>query len=471
MSKSFDFEFIIDILSFRKLFWSEWGDKPCICQSKMDGKRLNSLVEKNIYWPNGITIDYPKDRLYWVDAKYKSIESINIDGTKRRTILRDEVKHPYGIAIFENQLYWSDWDLKSIESCNKYTGQNRRTITKNIDNNIFDIRVHYSKLKVGFSNPCGHQKCQEICLLSGDRNKYTCACSEGQILGADKHSCVNKKNRNLIIVGGENFILKIDFKNLGKIDINTTFLSLNQIGCIAYDKFNDMLFVFDNVKNAIYYVNVTDGHSRLLFDTNMTKITSLAYDYLGHNLYWINTIKNTIEVLSLNTKSKQVFIRNAIKGKLVNIVLAPEENVIFAAYLRPNFGAHIDRMKMDGTNCVHLIEHGLLGPNIALFYSTFTKRLYWADSSTPLIESSALDGSSRQRLKYVNEDDLITLGYQDGLVFWTTRETPFLYWGNTIITHKINLGGAAMEIKVSQFSLIFVKNFSDDRKTIFYNIF
>ena len=104
------------------MFWTDWGQSPHIGVAFMDGSGAKVLVE-NMKWPNGITLDWPNGRLYWVDAKLGTIESVAINGNDRRVILADLVKHPFSIAVFEDKLYWSDWDTLNIESCNKFTGK------------------------------------------------------------------------------------------------------------------------------------------------------------------------------------------------------------------------------------------------------------------------------------------------------------------------------------------------------------
>ena len=42
----------------RYLFWSEWGQNPCIGRSRLDGSDQVTLVNSGITWPNGISIDY-----------------------------------------------------------------------------------------------------------------------------------------------------------------------------------------------------------------------------------------------------------------------------------------------------------------------------------------------------------------------------------------------------------------------------
>lgn len=42
----------------RFLFWTEWGQNPCIGRSRLDGSDQVTLVNSGIMWPNGISIDY-----------------------------------------------------------------------------------------------------------------------------------------------------------------------------------------------------------------------------------------------------------------------------------------------------------------------------------------------------------------------------------------------------------------------------
>lgn len=66
------------------MYWSDWGNNPHIAVSFMDGAKREFFVKEKLGWPNGLAIDVPSDRLYWVDAKLKVIESINLEGFDRR---------------------------------------------------------------------------------------------------------------------------------------------------------------------------------------------------------------------------------------------------------------------------------------------------------------------------------------------------------------------------------------------------
>lgn len=71
------------------MFWSDWGKEGRIEQSDMDGKNRKTLISDNLDWPNGLAIDRPSGRLYWNDAKRRSIESSDLQGRDRRVIVKE----------------------------------------------------------------------------------------------------------------------------------------------------------------------------------------------------------------------------------------------------------------------------------------------------------------------------------------------------------------------------------------------
>lgn len=76
------------------IFWTDWGSKdPKIERAFMNGDNRTVLVNKekmksvnnseySIAWPNGITIDYDAELLYWVDAKTDILVRMTLDGSE-----------------------------------------------------------------------------------------------------------------------------------------------------------------------------------------------------------------------------------------------------------------------------------------------------------------------------------------------------------------------------------------------------
>ncbi len=51
----------------------------------MDGTNRSAIVEDKITWPNGLTLDFINDRIYWADAREDYIAFASLDGTNRHT--------------------------------------------------------------------------------------------------------------------------------------------------------------------------------------------------------------------------------------------------------------------------------------------------------------------------------------------------------------------------------------------------
>ena len=99
------------------MFWSDWGEIPRVSRAGMDGSNQTSIVSTFITWPNGLTLDYQENRVYWIDARHNYIASADYNGDSRRMAYTQAVNHPYALTMFGKQLYWTDWDTHSIRSC------------------------------------------------------------------------------------------------------------------------------------------------------------------------------------------------------------------------------------------------------------------------------------------------------------------------------------------------------------------
>ena len=61
-------------------------------------------------------------RLYWTDLKARTIDSINLDGKKRKLIRQFHPKEgkPYKLDVFENNVYFTTYQHNKILKMNKF---------------------------------------------------------------------------------------------------------------------------------------------------------------------------------------------------------------------------------------------------------------------------------------------------------------------------------------------------------------
>lgn len=82
------------------LYWSDWGDSPHIGRIGMDGTNRSVIIEDKITWPNGLTLDFINDRIYWADAREDYIEFASLDGKNRHTG-KQTSKHIHFFKLFD----------------------------------------------------------------------------------------------------------------------------------------------------------------------------------------------------------------------------------------------------------------------------------------------------------------------------------------------------------------------------------
>ena len=50
------------------MYYSDWGRFPRIERASLAGRGQTVIVQGQLGWPNGLTIDYEESKLYWADA-------------------------------------------------------------------------------------------------------------------------------------------------------------------------------------------------------------------------------------------------------------------------------------------------------------------------------------------------------------------------------------------------------------------
>ena len=89
----------------------------------MDGTNRQILHSTGLRWPNGITMDYHTQTLYWIDAYLDKLESSFANGSGRHLLTNSLIIniHPFSLSFFEDTLYWSDWKVRQVISAQTAT--------------------------------------------------------------------------------------------------------------------------------------------------------------------------------------------------------------------------------------------------------------------------------------------------------------------------------------------------------------
>lgn len=178
------------------MYWTDWGTEPKIEKAGLDGNHRQAIVSDGIKWPNGLTIDYVTNQLFWVDAKQFSISTCDLNGANPRVLMVDEysLRHPFAITVFEDNLYWTDWITKGIHSVNKFTGQEVDQLVADLYSPM-DVHVYHHLKQPAANNKCAGDNggCSHLCLpaptISAHSAHITCHCPENSHLLTDEKTC------------------------------------------------------------------------------------------------------------------------------------------------------------------------------------------------------------------------------------------------------------------------------------------
>ncbi|CAB4007043.1 low-density lipo receptor-related 4 isoform X1 [Paramuricea clavata] len=173
------------------LYWTNLNARK-ISRAYMNGEHKEDIITTSLLSPTGLTIDYPNNKLFWLDSKTHYIESSDLDGNNRRRIEVYDLRFPFDIAVFGDNIYWSDSNLKTVSSANKFTGKNKTVLINSENIASFvpkGISIHHflSQPAPG-DNPCTNNGgCSHLCLLIP--NGFQCACPETGDLLPDQKNC------------------------------------------------------------------------------------------------------------------------------------------------------------------------------------------------------------------------------------------------------------------------------------------
>ncbi|XP_071342095.1 low-density lipoprotein receptor-like isoform X2 [Trachinotus anak] len=151
------------------LFWAQSGSFPKIERAGLDGQDRMAVVTSSIRHPVALSLDMPRQLLYWVDQGMRSISRVNLVGRERKTVVESNgfLDRPFGLAVFEGFVYWSEEVTRSICRANKHNGSQLQVLLANTSS-PGDVVVFQPVLQPNGPSPCGRTGtlCQHKCVVN-----------------------------------------------------------------------------------------------------------------------------------------------------------------------------------------------------------------------------------------------------------------------------------------------------------------
>ncbi|XP_070536212.1 low-density lipoprotein receptor-related protein 4-like [Ptychodera flava] len=427
------------------IYWTDWGTPAKIERASMDGQDRMVIVhgggpEKNLTWPNGLTIDYDQDKLYWADAGSKTIEYSDLDGNNRRVFISTQLLHPFGLALYEDSIYWTDWQTKSIQSADKITGLQRETIRADLEN-LMDIHMYNNKRPM-LQTMCqvDNGGCSHLCLLAPEPRGYGCACPTGVLMSNDGKTC-HPGMKNFLIFACRTDIRAVSLDVPYYADVVLQVGEMKNTIAIDVDTVNGHVYWTDSVTDTIQRASMDGSYVETVINSGLETTDGLVIDSIGRKMYWTDTGTNRIEVSNLDGSMRKVLIWENLDNPRA---IALHYDAGYMYWTDWGTDPKIERAYMDGTHREVIINSDLGWPN-GLTIDRPGKRLIWADARTELIESAGLDGEERMILvRDVPHPYGLTIAGNH--IYWTDWQTRSIHRASKIdgsgqITISANIAG------------------------------
>ncbi|KAK3087954.1 hypothetical protein FSP39_012741 [Pinctada imbricata] len=168
------------------MFWTDHHKHNAhIGRAYMDGSDHKQIVRDDIVWPNGLTVDFKAERLYWADGNLDKIESVDYEGNGRLLVLEQKDSQLVDIVMYNSHLYFTAWNKQKIQKVK--LNKNGTGILVDWMSDIAEFgRLDSLDIYPGQEQPVkksctlwnGH--CSTFCLPVADGN--VCGCSDGDEL-------------------------------------------------------------------------------------------------------------------------------------------------------------------------------------------------------------------------------------------------------------------------------------------------
>ncbi|XP_026129087.1 low-density lipoprotein receptor-related protein 2-like [Carassius auratus] len=256
--------------------------------------------------------------------------------------------------------------------------------------------------------------CSHKCLNT--LGSYLCQCHPEFILEPDGHSCKTAEEPSLLI--SEQYEL-----------LNVGLRSSSIQALIAPGRMAIFSLDYDRREQRVYWVSLEDQSIKYAFhrekDNTGTivkgvKSDSIAVDWMGRNLYWVDGVAGQILAVRLTSSivkaQNYVIVVEEDLHQPRSLVLLPQKGVMFWSEIGGQ--AQIERSGMDGSDRKVVVSRGLERP-VSVTVDTLTDRLYWTDEKLRCIGSATLDGENIKLLQLSEMPSLFSVAVFNDMVYWS----------------------------------------------------
>ncbi|XP_056591842.1 low-density lipoprotein receptor-related protein 1B isoform X1 [Triplophysa dalaica] len=269
--------------------------------------------------------------------------------------------------------------------------------------------------------------CSHNCLNT--LGSYLCQCHPEYILEPDGQSCKTSEEPSLL-VSGQYELLSLGLRSFSIHALITP--GHKSIFSLDYDQ----------KERCVYWVSLEEASIKYAFHGEKNKIgtivkgvksDSIAVDWIGRNLYWVDGAAGQILAVRLGSSivapQNYTVILDEDLEQPRSLVLLPQKGMMFWSEI--GVRSQIERSSMDGSERKVVINHGLSWP-ISITVDILTDRLYWTDEKLKYIGSATLDGENMRVLQLSEMASPFSVAVFNDFVYWSDTRRRSIQGANKL---------------------------------------
>ncbi|KAM6903050.1 uncharacterized protein FYW49_016557 [Xenentodon cancila] len=260
--------------------------------------------------------------------------------------------------------------------------------------------------------------CQHTCLNT--RASYRCQCHPGFYLEPDNKSC-KSKDEPLLLASVQSELLLLGVHS-GTLQILSS--ANRPVFSLDYNWAQQRVYWLSSDYQSIRWADVKNPNKGTLIKG--VKSDSIAVDWVGKNLYWVDGLVGQILAVKLGSSIVKSPDYTMVLGEDLeqssSLVLLPDKGLMLWSELGST--PQIKRSGMDGSKTRVVVSRSLSWP-VSLAFDFIDNRVYWADEKLRCIGSASLDGDDIKILQLPETPSPFSVAVFNDRVFWsdTKRRT------------------------------------------------
>ncbi|CAH1782417.1 unnamed protein product [Owenia fusiformis] len=410
------------------LFWSDIGSNPKIERATLSGENRTLLVQKELTFPTGLSLDFDKNRLYWSDGGQGRIESVDLNGGDRRVVYERQGANYFGVAVTQDYIFATERNEKQLKVINKNTSLNE--LNFNLPELPNSVIVYDNISQDVTTSLCSNSSCDHFCVMTPE-GESQCLCSDGFILMDDGTTCKGRGYHGI-----PQYIYSIG-SAICRFPANLPDISMANISlskqCFLPRRRNANTLGFNIRERAVYF---TENDTRSLWKLQMDEddnekqrpklvigglgqVEGIAVDWLNNHIYWTDILLRQIFVSNTDGSRQHILFQKDLE-KPRGIAIDPIEKYMFWSDV--GLSPKIERASLDGSERNILVGLTKGSPN-HITLDVRMQRLYWTDSILETVTSTDYNGEGKKTIISLPQSNIFGITLFQDYILWTDQDS------------------------------------------------